>query len=135
MFTADNPASKNQGAAGDAVVDWNGLLSQAQKSNCKAREELCRQLRERLLSVAQFRLRGLDRTVHEEVVQEAMLTVVEKLEGISENPHYFALVVLRNKIGDLLRRRKLSAAHPHGVEDDDFWESRGVASAATVESG
>ena len=119
----------------DSFVNWNELLSQAQDGNYTARDRLCELLHARLLTVVQFRLRGLDKNVREDLVQEAMVTIIEKLDAIKENPHYFALIVLRNKIGDFLRHQKASAARIQNGGDCDNQEIIDTAYHHSRENG
>jgi len=89
-----------------AGATWNRLLIEAQQGVCSSQEELCSRLHAKLMLVAQYSLRGLDRSVHEDLVQETMKVLWENLEQIEDNPQYYARKVLSNKIGEYLRARK-----------------------------
>lgn len=80
------------------------LLRGAQKGNTYCREELARQIVLRLWLIAQCRLRGYSTEQGEELIQNALLTFWERLDRIRDNPDLYAYIILRNKIGDLIRR-------------------------------
>ncbi len=61
---------------------------------------------------------------HREILSSTLVVVLEKLPEIQDNPHFFALAVLKNKIGDALRsekiynRRHVAVAGLSGVAGD-----------------
>jgi RNA polymerase sigma factor (sigma-70 family) len=104
-------------------IDWNVLLRGAKAGDRASRERLFSELLVRLRSVAQYRLRGWATEDLDDVVQNALYVVHVKLLEIPENPHHFALNVLRNKIGDALRARaggRLVSIREERNEDDGF---------------
>lgn len=86
--------------------DWNLLLNNAKNGIEADRNRLFELLRERLLTICGFRLRGWPAEEIEDVVQDSLAVVFIKLDSVNDNPHYFSLTVLENKIGGLLRQRK-----------------------------
>lgn len=104
-------------------LDWNELLQRSKDGDHTLRERLFSELWVRLRAVAQYRLRGWDAADLDDVVQNALLVVHEKLQDIAENPHHFALNVLRNKIGDALRARaggRTVTIREERGDDEDF---------------
>lgn len=85
--------------------DWNELLGQVKGGQAAARENLYRELSVRLAAVAQYRLWGWPRQDLEDLVQDCICTVLQKLDQVDSNPHLYACQILDHKIGDALRRR------------------------------
>lgn len=81
----------------------NRLLVHAQSGESAALNELCRSLQVRLRPILQSRLWGWPAADLDDILQNTLLVFVEKLPDIRDNPHYVALSILRNKIGDALR--------------------------------
>jgi DNA-directed RNA polymerase specialized sigma24 family protein len=90
----------------DHQTDWNSLLQKAKNGGDVAQNALCRALEVRLHPILQSRLWGWPKEDHEDILQNTLIVVIEKINQIDSNPHYFALNVLRNKIGDALRGRQ-----------------------------
>lgn len=86
-------------------IDWNVLLRGAKGGDEVARERLFAELWVRLRSVCQSKVRGWSKEDVDDIVQNALVVVHMKLGEIVENPHHFALNVLRKKIGDAIRAR------------------------------
>jgi DNA-directed RNA polymerase specialized sigma24 family protein len=89
----------------DDNTNWTDLLKLARASDPVAREALFKALEVRLRPVVQYRLRGWSDQDHREILQITLAVVFQKLNEIDDNPHHFALTVLRNKIGDALRSK------------------------------
>jgi len=85
-------------------IDWNDLLAKAQKGDVSAQNELIRNLDVRLRPVAKYRLVGWRHEEVEDLLQDTLTTVFEKIQQIDSNPDHFALQVLRNKIGNAYQR-------------------------------
>ncbi len=117
---AEHPATRGAAigpethATGDPrlleVALLNRLLADAQQGDRAARERLLAELRPRLLLVARVRLRDTLREQAEDVVQETLIVVTERLAVISDRPDRYALAVLRNKIGHVYRSRQRRAS-------------------------
>ena len=104
------------------IPDWNTLLEGCHRDDPVAREHLFAGLRVRLLTIAQYRLRGISVGTLEDLVQGTLEVVVERIGTIESNPHLYALQILRNKIGDHLRtrsRRHEQTLNPTDWEDSD----------------
>ena len=102
--------------------DWNALLNGCQRGDILSRERLFLELRVRLLTVTQYRLRGVPKEVTEDLVQNTLILVTERLSSIESNPQLYALQILRNKIGDYLRsrtRRTEQTLSATGFEEND----------------
>jgi DNA-directed RNA polymerase specialized sigma24 family protein len=106
----------------------NALLLEAKRGNREALDELCRALQVRLRAVIQSRLWRWSRQDQEEILQDSLLLFAQKYDFIQDNPQYYALQVLHNKIGDAVRHAtfvsrkvvsKVSAAEPGSAEPCD----------------
>jgi len=91
---------------GKTRIDWNGLLLAAKQENKSAQNKLLNLLRERLLITAKKGLKHFPTGVPEDVVQDTLSVFWEKLNQCDRDPHKFAFIILRNRIGDELRARK-----------------------------
>ena len=85
--------------------DWNDLLRLARSGDRQGQGQFFTQLAVTLRPIVQCRLRGWPREDQEDILQEALITVAQKLDRVRSNPHKYAAAVLRNKIGDALRAR------------------------------
>jgi RNA polymerase sigma factor (sigma-70 family) len=101
------------------VEDWNALLIACHHDDPAARERLFTALRVRLLTIAQYRLRGTTAEILEDLVHGSLTLVIERIAAIESNPHLYALQILRNKIGDYLRTRSRRLEQPLNPTD---WE-------------
>jgi RNA polymerase sigma factor (sigma-70 family) len=99
---------------------WNNLLKETQNGDLNAREELFRKLEVRLRPFAQFRLQGWSVQDIDDIVQDALTVFTEKVNDIKSNPHDYAIIILRNKIGDALgeRRRRKNISIQSGEEKE-----------------
>ena len=82
------------------TVDWNGLLAKAKSGDQGSVDQLYKELNVRLQSVIQYRLWGWSKEDLDDIVQNTLMVFCEKLNQIESNPHYFALNIMRNKVGD-----------------------------------
>ncbi len=87
-------------------VAWDDLLGRCKAGQTQARDDLCRELAVRLRLILQYRLWGWSRQDLEDIVQECLVTILQKLDRIESSPQKYACEVLRNKVGDALRRRQ-----------------------------
>jgi DNA-directed RNA polymerase specialized sigma24 family protein len=87
--------------------DWNDLLLKVKDGQTEARNALCQALSVRLRLIAQYRLWGWSQHELEDLVQESLVTLLQKLPQVKSNPQMYAGEILRHKIGDALRRRKM----------------------------
>jgi DNA-directed RNA polymerase specialized sigma24 family protein len=85
--------------------DFDEWLRASKSGDMAARERLFTHLQVRLRPVLKYRLRGWPVEELEDILQDTLLVVSEKLDQVESNPHYFALDVLRKKIGSSLTRR------------------------------
>jgi DNA-directed RNA polymerase specialized sigma24 family protein len=108
------------------LIAWDALLHETQAGQTEARESLCRELSVRLLAIAQYRLWGWPRQDQEDLVQDCLVTVLQKIDQVESNPHLYACQVLYNKIGDALRRRKIIKV-PLASDSPPGEEPRGIA--------
>jgi DNA-directed RNA polymerase specialized sigma24 family protein len=116
-----------QQAPAKLATDYNELLTRSKAGNAGARERLFRELQVRLRSILKYRLRGWAAEDIEDVLQDTLVVVSEKLNELESNPDYFALSVLRNKIGNVIsrhRRRLEQSIDPTDYEDADDRGSR-----------
>lgn len=121
----DRPKTRSVNPAPRLLTDWNLLLNNAKAGVDADRNRLFELLRERLLTVALFRLRGASKEDIDDIVQNSLVVVVAKLDGIDDNPHYFALDVLYKKIGGVIRekkRRQMISLNPTGAKDEQNHE-------------
>lgn len=88
-----------------SAKDWNDLLKLARAGDREGQRQFFTKLAVTLRPIVQCRLRGWPREDQEDVLQETLITVAQKLDTVRSNPHKYAAVVLRNKIGDALRAR------------------------------
>ena len=99
----------------------NTLLTEAKHGKREALDELCRALEVRLRAVIQSRLWRWSRQDQEEILQDSLLLFTQKYDRIQDNPQYYALQVLHNKIGDAVRHvtfmQKVMAS---GAPTDEF---------------
>ncbi len=103
------------------TIDYNDSLRKCKSGNVGAREDLFRHLRVRLLSILKYRLRGWPTEEIEDILQDTMTVLAEKLDQVESNPDLFALDILRNKIGNRVnrRRRRIEVSlHPTDSSDD-----------------
>jgi DNA-directed RNA polymerase specialized sigma24 family protein len=124
------------------TTNWNELLARSRSGDPTARERLCHEIAVRLRLVLQCRLRGWARADLEDLLQNTLVVFIEKLAEIESNPQLFAYGILRNKIGDELRRRQRRMEIPGEAppaEDarravDSMAEDRSASFAASLES-
>lgn len=115
--TIELPFTRNQPMAND----WNSLLNNAKNGHHADRNRLFELLRARLLTISQFKLRGWPIEEVEDIVQDTLSVILDKLDTINDNPHYYALAVLENKIGGVLRQRKrrtMISLNPTGSQSE-----------------
>lgn len=101
--------------------DWITLLEGVKAGDKTSQTQFYTDLAVTLLPIVQSRLRGWSSVTHQDVLQETLITVSQKLKDINTQPHHFAAGILRNKIGDLLRsgkRRKTVSIDQHEVNGD-----------------
>jgi DNA-directed RNA polymerase specialized sigma24 family protein len=89
----------------DSVM-LNQLLQCAKDGDPKALNQLCQEIQVRLRPILKHRLWEWDSNSLEDILQNTMVVFVEKLMQIENNPHFFAISVLRFKIGDALKSKK-----------------------------
>ena len=111
-------------------LDWNDLLLKVKAGQTEARNALCRALSVRLRLIAQYRLWGWSRQDLDDLVQESLITLIGKLSRVDSNPHRVACEILRNKIGDALRRRKMIKIPLQTDPGDDSHSREAVAMPA-----
>lgn len=87
------------------TIDWQLLLKDAQSGDQLRQNELIKALNVRLGMIIQYRCWGWSTEDQEDILQETLKVFWEKLDSISDHPKTFALKILRNKIGDELRKR------------------------------
>jgi DNA-directed RNA polymerase specialized sigma24 family protein len=90
----------------DTQPDYTALLQQCRRGDPTAREKLFRHLEVRLRTILKYRLRGWSTDDLDDVLQDTLLVVSEKLDQVETHPDFFALNVLRNKIGNCIIRRR-----------------------------
>lgn len=116
--------------------DFNALLRASKSGDTGARERLFRHLQVRLRPILKYRLWGWPVEELEDILQDALLVVAEKLDQVESNPHYFALDVLRKKIGGSIsrhHRRVHLSIDPTGT-DEERGERGAAASPAALPS-
>jgi len=111
-------------------LDWNDLLLKVKAEQTEARNALCQALSVRLRLIAQYRLWGWSRQDLDDVVQESLVTLLQKLPQVNSNPQMFACEILRHKIGDALRRRKMIKIPLQADPADDSHSREAVAMPA-----
>ncbi len=84
----------------------NALLGRAKGGDRGALDDLCRALEERLRVVIQSWRWGWSRADREDVLQNTLTVFAERYVTVEDNPHHFALRVMRNKAGDAIRHAK-----------------------------
>ena len=134
--STETPQSLRNPPELESGPDFNELLRSCKSGDAAARERLFRHLQVRLRSVLKYRLRGWPVEELEDILQDAMLVVTEKLDQVESNPHYFALDVLRKKIGGSIsrhRRRVNLSIDPTGGEEERD-DNRGAPSPANLPS-
>ena len=80
--------------------------------------------------MAQYRLWGWARQDLDDLVQESLVTLLQKLHQVKSNPQMFACKILRHKIGDALRRRRINM--PLDANPAEDLNSGGVADDLAV---
>ena len=86
-------------------IDWKSLLKDAQGGDQRRQDELFEALNVRLRMIIQYRCWGWSAQDQEDILQETLEVFWDKLNSISDHPETYALKILRNKIGDELRKR------------------------------
>jgi DNA-directed RNA polymerase specialized sigma24 family protein len=102
--------------------DYNGMLEKSKRGDSGARELLFHLLQVRLRSILKYRLRGWATDELDDILQDTLTVMAERLMEIESNPQLFALAILRNKIGSRLlrhRRRIHLTIDPTGSRGDD----------------
>ncbi len=101
-------------------MDFDGLLVRARAGDEAARSELFVELRRLLRMIAIRRLRGGLAAWVDDTVQDTLLIVSRRLEEIDDHPHRYALVVLKNRIGQIYRdpRRYTSISTDDGGPEE-----------------
>ena len=117
-------SGRNSRAGKSLDNNWNSLLNSSKAGLDADRDRLFELLLVRLVTICQYRLRGWPSEEIEDIVQDSLAIVFEKLATVNDNPHYFALAVLENRIGGVLRqkrRRTMISLNPTGTlgEQDD----------------
>ncbi|MBU0520165.1 hypothetical protein KJ564_14655 [bacterium] len=111
--------------------DWTKLLDGTKSGDKQRQTQFYHKLTVTLLPIAQSRLRGWSSAIHQDVLQETLITVSRKLDSIQSQPHHFAAGILRNKIGDVLRtekKRKTVSLDLH-ADTDEFTIQRDIERA------
>ena len=86
-------------------LEWDLLLKAAQDGDLDKQRELIEALNVRLRIIIQYRCWGWTEQDYEDILQETLEVVWCKLSSISDHPEMYALKILKNKIGDELRKR------------------------------
>lgn len=89
-----------------APIDWRELLTRAKKGDLQAKEELCRELCVILRLFVQHKLWWLSKQDQEDTLQDTMETLLKTLNRIHSNPLGWAYKILKNKIGEAIRKRR-----------------------------
>lgn len=88
----------------DQQVNYNEMLDRYRNGETAAREQLFSVLQVRLSAILKYRLRGWPADDLDDILQDTLAVVIERLDRIESNPDLFALEVLRRKIGNSLAR-------------------------------
>lgn len=107
-------------------IDWKSLLKDAQGGDQRRQDELFEALNVRLRMIIQYRCWGWSAQDQEDILQETLEVFWDKLNSISDHPETYALKILRNKIGDELRKR-LGRRKVLTNDEDDCQASSTVA--------
>ena len=104
----------------NSQIQWNDLLKEAQAGDQEAKNHLCRELEVRLRPVLQYRLWRKASEDLEDILQDTLMIMMEKIDQIKSNPHKYVFQILRNKIGDTLRKQHQHREIPiqPGAEED-----------------
>jgi DNA-directed RNA polymerase specialized sigma24 family protein len=100
------------------TIDWQMLLKAAKRGDQRQLSELFEALHVRLWIIIQYKCWGWSIEDQEDLLQETLKVFLEKIDGISDRPDLFALKILKNKIGDELRKR-LGRRKIFPDDDDD----------------
>jgi DNA-directed RNA polymerase specialized sigma24 family protein len=84
----------------------NDLLRRCKANDNAAREQLFGHLHVRLRTILKYRLRGWPTEELDDILQDTLVVVSERLSQLESNPDHFALEVMRNKIGNRIARRR-----------------------------
>lgn len=87
------------------AIQLTDLLNKAKSGNREATEDFCRVIQVRLAEIAKHKVWWLPQEDREDLVQSAIITILEKLATIDTNPAAFALQVFRNLTGNLIQAR------------------------------
>jgi hypothetical protein len=119
----------------ESQIDYNGLLDGCKRGDPVARELLFEQLRVRLRPILKYRLRGWPTEELEDILQDSLTVVFEKLDQVESNPDRFALEVLRKKIGNsLMRHRRVTEVSMDSSDDrDDRDENKAAANRVALQ--
>ena len=82
---------------------YNDLLHRTKAGDEEAQNKLFEELTVTLRPFLESRLRRYPREDKEDVLQDTLITFGLKLDRIRDNPHKYAIKILRNKIGHVLR--------------------------------
>jgi DNA-directed RNA polymerase specialized sigma24 family protein len=91
-------------------VNWLGLLDRVKKGDPEAKETLAWELHVRLRPLVQHRLSAWSAQDWEDILQNTFETFFAgaSLQRIRSDPLRWALKILRNKIGEAIRKRRSS---------------------------
>lgn len=107
---------------------WSELLRGAQAGQTLAREELCRELTVRLRQVVKHRVWDWPRQDQEDLVQDCLVTFLQKLDQVNSSPQGYACEILRYKIGNALQRK---SAYVH-IQTDKQNDSNALNAAPAL---
>jgi RNA polymerase sigma factor (sigma-70 family) len=99
-------------------INWQSLLKAAQEGDQNRQKQLIEVLTVRLRVIIQYRCWGWSSQDQQDILQETLEVFWSKLNSISDNPETYALRILRNKIGDELRK-KLGRRNISSNEEED----------------
>lgn len=81
------------------------LFARGQAGDREALDDFCMLIRPGLLLILRLKLKGWPSELIEDLVQDTLLTIVTKAASVEGSPTSFALTILHNKIGNVLKRK------------------------------
>ena len=98
-------------------VDWVLLLKEAQGGDQQRQNELIEALSVRLRLSIKYRCCGWSPEDQEDILQETLEVIWNKLDSICDHPDRYALRVLINKIGNEIQKRKGKYSISANIDD------------------
>ena len=99
---------------------WNDLLKRAKAGDRRAKGDLYRQLAVRLRPLVKYRLWGWSDDEHEDIIQDTLITLLEKMDALAQDPVKYTMKILRNKIGNAYQSKQSQQKNIRISDENDI---------------